>query len=427
MRVPLDAIVSALALGVGAGVPLYAWWRRGRSYAAFAFVLLALCLPGAWIAHTRLRVLVGPELRAALDVAFAWGIAALGVHLAHLVHARLRGRVFRLLVSVPAQVFCAAGFLSGVWLLALLPVRALLAAAGWDGALAALRPLDALPFGLALASLLTSLRASPEWVRVALAEPGPPEFARVRTERHRRPPPPGPAPSLRLVQVADPHLGPWMSIAALQRNLERLLANDPHLVLLTGDFLTMEGRGSPGALARALAPLRAVPGRAYAVFGNHDLEAEDEVRGALEANGVRLLEDEEVAIASPLGPLQILGARYVSRARDAHLASLCARYPRRAGHLRLLLLHDPNAFHHLPPDCVDLTLSGHTHGGQLGLVSLGLDWTVLRRTRWPDHGLFARGADRLYVHRGTGFYGFPLRLGVPGELSVLEIVPAPLS
>ena len=75
----------------------------------------------------------------------------------------------------------------------------------------------------------------------------------------------------------------------------------------------------------------------------------------------------------------------------------------------------------MPGDDVDLVLSGHTHGGQLGLVSLGLDWTVLSRTRWPDHGFFGRGRSRLYVHRGTGFYGFPLRIGVPGELSLLEI------
>ena len=69
-------------------------------------------------------------------------------------------------------------------------------------------------------------------------------------------------------------------------------------------------------------------------------------------------------------------------------------------------------------------LSGHTHGGQIGLVSLGLDWTVLAMSkgRFPDHGLFARGASRLYVHRGTGFYGFPLRLGVPGEASLLELI-----
>jgi predicted MPP superfamily phosphohydrolase len=86
------------------------------------------------------------------------------------------------------------------------------------------------------------------------------------------------------------------------------------------------------------------------------------------------------------------------------------------------MLHDPSAFHHVPPDEVDLTFSGHTHGGQVGLLSFGLDWTVLRGSRWPDHGLFARGSSRLYVHRGTGFYGFPLRVGVPAELSILELV-----
>jgi predicted MPP superfamily phosphohydrolase len=97
------------------------------------------------------------------------------------------------------------------------------------------------------------------------------------------------------------------------------------------------------------------------------------------------------------------------------------RFPRREDHLRLLLLHDPRGFHALPEDDVDLVLSGHTHGGQVGLVSLGIDWTVLSRTQWPDQGLFARGRSHLYVHRGTGFYGFPLRVGVPAELSVLEV------
>ena len=121
--------------------------------------------------------------------------------------------------------------------------------------------------------------------------------------------------------------------------------------------------------------------------------------------------------------MQILGADYVGRGRREHLQQLVSRHPRMADHLRILLLHDPAAFHHLPDGAADLVLSGHTHGGQVGLVSLGLDWTVLQRTRWPDHGLFARGSDRLYVHRGTGFYGFPLRVGVPGELSVLELVP----
>ena len=102
-----------------------------------------------------------------------------------------------------------------------------------------------------------------------------------------------------------------------------------------------------------------------------------------------------------------------------------ARFPRREGLLRLLLLHDPRGFSCVADGGVDLTLSGHTHGGQLGLVSFGLDWTVLSSSRWPDHGLFARGSNRLYVHRGNGFYGFPLRVGVPGENSVLELILPP--
>jgi predicted MPP superfamily phosphohydrolase len=178
------------------------------------------------------------------------------------------------------------------------------------------------------------------------------------------------------------------------------------------------------ALAAALAPLRPVADRCYAVFGNHDHEAPHEVRHGLAANGIRLLMDDEAVAETAIGPVQVLGADWVPRGHREHLLALCGRFPRRADHLRLLLLHDPLAFVHVPDGAAALVLSGHTHGGQLGLVSMGLAWTVLSRTRWPDHGLFAHGTNRLYVHRGTGHYGFPLRIGVPGEASVLEVVAA---
>jgi predicted MPP superfamily phosphohydrolase len=170
-----------------------------------------------------------------------------------------------------------------------------------------------------------------------------------------------------------------------------------------------------------LAPLREAEGRCYAIFGNHDHEAPDEVREALDACGVDLLIDEARLVDTRRGRVQLLGADYVGRGRAEHLTGFLARHPRESDALRLLMLHDPIGFHHLPLGDVDLVLSGHTHGGQVGLVSFGLDWTVLQRSRWPDHGLFARGRSRLYVHRGTGFYGFPLRVGVPGEHSVLEL------
>jgi predicted MPP superfamily phosphohydrolase len=120
--------------------------------------------------------------------------------------------------------------------------------------------------------------------------------------------------------------------------------------------------------------------------------------------------------------VQIVGMDFHFARRAERMAAVCARHPRVPGALRLVLLHDPGAFRHLSEGEGDLVLSGHTHGGQLGLVSLGVPHTVLRLfVDVPDHGLWARGRDRLYVHRGTGHYGFPLRIGVPAEESLLRV------
>jgi len=412
-----------IALAVLAGVPAYAWAVRGRGYATFGFVILAIALAGAVALHQRLVTWAPPDARPWIDVAFVYGAVAGGAHLAHLVRARLRSSLFRGLVSIPGMVFIAVGALSGLWLLALLPVRGVLWLGGWTGGLAALRWLDLVPVAVGFLSVGTSLRTAEEIVRIPLGDTGPEDVTRMPVERYRRrAPAPLAAPPLRIVQIADPHLGPWQPVHRLQRVVADLVSHAPDLVLLTGDFLTMEGAGSPGALARALEPLRGLPGRCFAIFGNHDHDAEAEVRHAMEATGVTLLVDDEAVVGTRIGPVQIVGADWVGKGRREHIQELLDRFPRRAGHLRLLLLHDPLGFRHVPKGDVDLTLSGHTHGGQLGLVSLGLDWTVLARSRWPDHGLFGHGSNRLYVHRGTGFYGFPLRIGVPGEMSVLELI-----
>jgi predicted MPP superfamily phosphohydrolase len=213
-----------------------------------------------------------------------------------------------------------------------------------------------------------------------------------------------------------------MSVARLRRITERAVERKPDLVLLTGDFLTMESQSDPELLAAALAPLAALPGRCFACFGNHDHEAPETVRSALARAGVTLLVDEARELETAAGRVQILGLDFVWRDRKQHLERVCAAEPRKPGHLRIALLHDPGAFKHLPAGEADLVLSGHTHGGQVGLVSLGLPWTLMRLfARMPDHGFWARGSDRLYVHRGTGHYGFPLRLGVPGEQSMLFV------
>ncbi len=422
-----------LAVCATLGVPLYAWCERGRTYASFGAAILLIALPGLLVAQMRLRDAL-PAAHAWTDLAFAYGIGAAGAHLAALVHARLRPAPFRGLVSIPAMATVASGALVGAWLVALAPLRGLLTLLGWGDALVVLTWLELAPFAVVAASVVTSLRPIWETVRVPLAVDGPGELSRLPVERRRhrslasRPIAASDDPAhrgLRIVQIADPHLGPWQPLARLRRRLDALVALEPDLVLITGDLLTMEGAGTPGALAQALSPLRRLPGRCFAIFGNHDHEAPDEVRAGLAAAGAALLIDAEALVDTALGRVQLVGADFVARGRREHIEALLARLPRRPGHLRLLLLHDPSVFRHVPGGEVDLALSGHTHGGQVGLLSLGFDWTVLSRSRWPDHGLFGRGSSRLYVHRGTGFYGFPLRIGVPGELSLLDVVPPP--
>jgi len=425
---PPEALLPSLAAAIGVGVPLFAAKARGRTYALFALVLVTLSFPAGVVLATRLVDLAGPRFGGLVGWLFVYGIAATGIHMASLVRARLRARWIRYAVSVPGMTMLALGALALPFLVALAPVRGLLGALGAERALAALAYADWLPIALIAHALATSFGARREFVRVDLARGGEPStLRRLPVERSRTQPAPVPAPAarrpLRIVQITDPHIGPWQPVHRLSRRIGELADHQPDLVLLTGDFLTMESNGTHGALARALAPLAQLRGRCFAIYGNHDHEAPEEVRSGLAANGIRLLIDAEAIVDTPAGPVQIVGADHYWEERDERVPALLKRYPRRAGHLRLFLLHDPAGFKFVPPGEVDLTLSGHTHGGQVGLVSFGLDWTVLSRSRWPDHGLFGHGASRLYVHRGTGFYGFPLRVGVPGELSLLEVIP----
>jgi predicted MPP superfamily phosphohydrolase len=421
---PPDALLPSLAAAIGVGVPLFAARARGRTYALFALVLVTLSFPAGVILAARLIELSGPRFGPLVGWLFVYGIAATGLHMASLVRARLRRRWVRYAMSVPGMAMLALGALALPYLALLAPIRGLLGLADAHGALATLAYLDWLPVAAVAHALATSFGARREFVRIDLAAGGEPEtLRRVAALRSFAPLPPSARRPLRFVQITDPHIGPWQPVHRLRRRVEELIAHEPDLVLLTGDFLTMESNSTQGALAQALAPLSNLRGRCFAIFGNHDHEAPEEVQRALAANGIRLLIDAEAVVETPAGAVQIVGADHYWEEREERVPALLKRFPRRPGHLRLFLLHDPLGFRSVPKGEVDLTLSGHTHGGQIGLVSFGLDWTVLSRSRWPDHGLFGHGASRLYVHRGTGFYGFPLRVGVPGELSLVELLP----
>src|SRR4029453_13762753 len=171
----MDALVTCITLALLVGVPAYAWIASGRRvYATFGLVILALSLPGALAMHDRLTGWAAPAVRPWSDGAFVYGLLAAGAHLTHLVRARLRPGVFRIAVSIPGMVFIAVGALSGLWLLAPRPGRALLWLSGLDEGLVALRWLDLVPVAIGVASVVTSLRTVEEIVRGPAARTGPP-------------------------------------------------------------------------------------------------------------------------------------------------------------------------------------------------------------------------------------------------------------
>lgn len=232
---------------------------------------------------------------------------------------------------------------------------------------------------------------------------------------------------LRLGLVSDLHAGgPHSDPAALARAADRLVGARPDLIAVLGDLVDPEVLGgapvAPDAAGRALAGLRAPLG-VFGVLGNHDWANDGRgVLRALREAGVRVLENESVAVDAPGAALHVAG-----------LADATTRRPDLAAALRdvapdepvLLLAHDPDVFPQVPAR-VALTVSGHTHGGQV-------DLPLLRGRVIPSrHGArYARGhvveeGRHLFVTSGVGTSRLPVRLRRPPEVVVLTLrAPSP--
>ena len=231
--------------------------------------------------------------------------------------------------------------------------------------------------------------------------------------------------SLRIVQLTDVHLGQYMSEARLRRVCELAVSHNPDVILLTGDYHTPESDHTPGSLERGLEPLRGVP-HVYASLGNHDVESTrvyDQVKAAFEALAIPLLVNGDIRFTVGSRTVRVVGHAWPHRPKG------CVRDCGGAGdgeEVEIHLLHSPTFFKEIDADTGALVLGGHTHGGQVGLLSLGLNATVVGLvTGHPDHSLWGHGTNRLWAHRGQGFRSFSCswvpRLGVPPEYSVLHV------
>ncbi len=228
---------------------------------------------------------------------------------------------------------------------------------------------------------------------------------------------------LKIVQLSDVHIGPTLGKRFLDTVVDKVNALDPDVVAITGDLVD----GSVARLASSVAPLARLRAR-YGVFfvtGNHEYySGADAWCAHLKGLGVRVLRNERVSIGDGGQSLDLAGiddysAHHFGGGHGADLErALTGRDPARE---LVLLAHQPRAVVEAERSGVGLQLSGHTHGGQIW------PFNYLVRLQQPvTSGLVHFGRSLIYVSNGTGYWGPPMRLGSPAEITelVLEARPA---
>jgi predicted MPP superfamily phosphohydrolase len=242
---------------------------------------------------------------------------------------------------------------------------------------------------------------------------------RVRIELAKLPPN---ASGYRIALITDVHIGPTIGREFLAEVVRRVNALEPDLIAITGDLV--DGRVSDlAALVRPLEGLHAKDG-VFFVTGNHEYySGVDEWLAFLPTLGVRVLKNERVAIGGEHG-FDLAGVEdLAARAFEGHAADLPrALAGRDSSRALVLLAHQPKVILEAETHGVDLQLSGHTHGGQLfpWKYAVGLDQPYVV-------GLHQHGRAKVYVSCGTGYWGPPMRLGAPAEITEIELVSAGVS
>ena len=231
---------------------------------------------------------------------------------------------------------------------------------------------------------------------------------------------------LRIAHITDLHIGPLLRGHALRRLIEKVNALDPDLVVITGDIFDFD----PEFIEEGCRELSALRGRlgVFAVLGNHDVYtgADAVAAGIDRLTSIRLLRDEWALLESGGEQLCLVGLEDTGKgwrerdAEDPTLVRLACEAPR--GDAQLLLAHRPSFFRQAARLGFPAILAGHTHGGQLSLPFLA-SWNPSRLiARWT-RGLYADGGTVLYVNRGIGVAGLPLRLNCPREIALIRLVP----
>jgi len=241
---------------------------------------------------------------------------------------------------------------------------------------------------------------------------------------------------LRVVQLSDIHSGSFTDKEAVMRGVQKVLELKPDLILFTGDLvnnIAEEMKDYMDVFDKLHAPMGV-----YSVLGNHDYgdyaqwenaEAKkanlDELKAIHAKLGWRLLLDEHVVFERGEDKIALIGVQNISGRKSFQTyGNLSKAYAgSEAIPFKILMSHDPSHWESevLPSyKDIDLTLSGHTHGMQFGVELPGFKWSPVQYVYKQWAGTYEAGKQHLYVNRGYGFIGYPGRVGILPEITLLE-------
>lgn len=221
---------------------------------------------------------------------------------------------------------------------------------------------------------------------------------------------------LKIVQLSDVHIGPTLGKEFLDGIVDQVNALSPDVIAITGDLVD----GSVERLAEHVAPLARLRAKhgVFFVTGNHEYySGAPEWVEHLATLGIRVLRNERVRIGDERGAIDIAGVDDWSAKGAGHrhdlTTTLAALDPARPV---VLLAHQPRSAVQAVAQGASLVLSGHTHAGQI------FPWRYLVYLQQPlVEGLHRFGDAHIYVNRGTGFWGPPMRVGARGEITELTL------
>jgi predicted MPP superfamily phosphohydrolase len=221
-----------------------------------------------------------------------------------------------------------------------------------------------------------------------------------------------------IAQLSDTHIGPFTTADYIRRCVTITNALKPDLIALTGDYVCWDPEAQ-GEAVRVLAGLRA-PYGVFGCLGNHEAEVgiEESITRLFAAQGIRILRQERSLIKRGDAMLNLVGVDNTDPDRILTMIKGLVM----PGTVNILLQHYPGLFDYGLG--IDLTLAGDIHGGgqlSLDFVRPGLNLSGLVGVPYI-RGRYENGGAQLYMNRGIGITGFPIRIGARPEITLLELV-----